>query len=437
MANQRGWRYLIVALLVLLVIAVYLQDSVFSTKSAEYVKDFLKTHASPDQTASAIDSSFDETELAQPSFDLPIDPPNEPPASSIDGTTPPAVEENTGYMPDKLFFELELDGFALPSFDTSKLRTLPPHNYKGQGHPTFAAFFLSRNSSLHDPYFLSTHQVIYRLLWKSDTKSATHPVVVFVAPFVPDEIRASFQAAGALVREVETIPFHPETAPDGNLLAHRFRDVFTKLQMWSQTDFSRIAFLDSDAYPLVNIDALLDDQTLIPDQTCRAHLLQEEDVPHTDELCPYVFTGARDLGFSDMVNAGVMVLSPNTAMYTLLMRERQNTSNYDPGYPEQAFLSHIFRPDGPFPAGQISSAWNGDPKVKVDGGELYILHAKLWVIGMGGHGGGESQGEGKAAWLDGMFSNTWEELRGFYEGEAFLKLREMDGVLVEEEGLQQ
>lgn len=420
---QRGWKYFLFAIFVLIFIVVYLQDSGFSTRSREYIKDFLKTHGSGQQTASAIDSSYDETELEssleQPGFD-PLNIPTSHPLAP-NPQSPAPVEDASGYQPDKTFFELDLVDYPLPKIDASKLRRVPAHNYKGPGHPTVATFYLSRDSSIYDPYFLSTQEVIYRLLWKPETKSSSHPVVVFVAPYVPDEIRSWFEAVGALVREVDTIAFHPAESSDGGLLAHRFRDVFTKLQMWSQTEFSRIAFLDGDAYPLENVDALLDDKSLVPDQTCHPELLQEEDVPYKDQICSYIFTGARDLTFGDMVNAGVMVLAPNMPMYNLLMRERHNTSNYDPGYPEQAFLSYVFRKDGPFPAGTISSAYNGDPKVKDDGGDLFILHAKLWVLM-----------QGSQHWTDHLFMRTWNELVAFYDGEDFKVMRKMDEVKGEE-----
>lgn len=418
-ASQRAWKFLIVAVFVLLVTAVYLQDSTFSTRSKEYFKDFLKTHGASEQSASDVDASFDEPGL-NPSFDVPTNPPSELSGVDTDGTTPPVFEDDSGYAHDKTFFELDLQDYPLPSFDASKLRETPPHNYKGPGHSTYALLFTSRNSSIHDPYFLSTHEVIYRLLWKPKTRSKSHPVVIFVAPHITQEIRGSFEAVGAIVREVELLPFHPHTS-DGHVLSHRFRDVFTKIRMWSETDFSKIAFIDSDAYPLVNVDALLDDKALVPDQICNPSLLSPEDVAHVDELCGYIFTGARDLGFHSMINAGVMVFTPNHAMYDVLLREMKNTSNFDPGYPEQAFLSYVFREHGPFPAGEISAAWNGDPKYQDEHGDLRILHAKLWILmGLSDH------------WADGLFMTTWKELLAFYEGEEFARLREMDQVVSEE-----
>ncbi|EME45195.1 glycosyltransferase family 8 protein [Dothistroma septosporum NZE10] len=342
------------------------------------------------------------------------------PAASPAALVAPVEEETHGYG-SKLFFEDDLP-YKFPKLDIDKLKTMAPHHYKGPGHPTFATMFLSRNGSLHDPYFLSTHEVVYRLLWNPDTKSTEHPVTVFVAPFVAPAQRSSFEAIGAIVREVKEMPFQPDVQ-NGNTISHRFRDVFSKLEMWAQADFSRIAYLDSDAFPLANVDALMGQQ-LAPQRNCRRELLWTVDQTHPEESCRYTFTGVQDIGVSSMINAGMLVLQPNEAMHELLLREfhdPDNTGLLNSGFPEQGLLSHVFRMDGPFPATIIGKAWNGDPGVKDGGAKLNILHAKLWAL----------QHEG-AHWTDGMFAKTWEDLSTFYASEGFASTRAQDAVLSRE-----
>ncbi|KAK4624477.1 hypothetical protein CLAFUW4_05976 [Fulvia fulva] len=321
----------------------------------------------------------------------------------------------------KLPFENDL-ALEFPKIDVDHLKTMAPHHYKGPGHATFALIFLSRNGSIQDPYFLATHEVVFRLLWKPDTKSTEHSVTVFVAPFVSQEQRSSFEAIGAIVREVQEMPFRSDLH-NGNSISHRFRDVFSKLEMWAQTDFSRIAYLDSDAFPLVNIDALLSQQ-LAPERSCRRELLWTEDQTHAEESCRYTFTAVQDLGVSSMFNAGVMVLRPDSAMHELLLadfHDPDNTGLLNSGFPGQGLLSHVFRLDGPFPATVIGKAWNGDAGVKDAGGQLNILHAKLWAL----------VHEGRH-WTDGLFVKTWQELSTLYGSEEFGSRRAQDTVLWKE-----
>jgi len=425
-SDKRTWRfYALWTGAVFLVIILFFHGT--SPQSREYIKNLMNR---PETEVSAEDAFEDplaidlvesppEPEEPAPTthfIETPTATSADRPADAHAPTPVPsdAADQGPGYMPDKVFFEYEVP-YVMPSYDLEKLVTLAPHNYRGPGHKTFATFFLSRNESLHDPYYIATHQVVYRLLWNEESKSHRHPVVVFVAPFVTQEQRMHFRAAGAIVREVAQLPFVPNAATT-NQVAHRLRDVFSKLEMWNQTDFTRIAYLDSDAFPLVNVDALLGTE-ISPDQKCKPELLKDEDrAMMSENICDYVFTGIRD-GVLPMMNAGVMVLRPNEAMHNVLVREYHHQENFNNGFVEQALLAYVFREDGPFPPNFISDAWNGDPQVKDDGRELYILHAKLWAWLFPDH------------WALPIFGDTWKSLKAYYESEEFMKMREQDAEL--------
>uniref|UniRef100_A0A1I8HR44 glycogenin glucosyltransferase n=1 Tax=Macrostomum lignano TaxID=282301 RepID=A0A1I8HR44_9PLAT len=66
-----------------------------------------------------------------------------------------------------------------------------------------------------------------------------------------------------------------------------------KLRVWQLSQFAKVAYMDADTLPLVNIDELLD----------------------RDEL-----SAAPDPGWPDWFNSGVMVLRPSEATFQLLMR---------------------------------------------------------------------------------------------------------------------
>nr|POE96881.1 uncharacterized protein c5h10.12c [Quercus suber] len=325
------------------------------------------------------------------------------PAATTDKAINPIDDDETKFDFDKGFFQADLPWFELPRFNIAKLKAMPPHNYHGPGHETFATYFASRESSMADPYFLAAQQIVYRLLWDPRSKSSKHPVTVFVAPFVSEKQRDYFSAAGAIVRELALVPFEPDASTPANI-AGRLMDMFSKLEMWNHTEFSRITYLDSDAFPLANIDALF---PLAEEQTCKEELLRDEDKPYASELCEYVFTGHQEDAVT--INAGVMVFKPNVAMHDLLIRETQRTTDFDNGYVEQALLNYVFRPDGPFPPTTVSEAWNGFPNTPSKGGALYILHAKIWAMFF----------EQPRDWTTNLFNETWHSMIDLYESDRY------------------
>ena len=290
---------------------------------------------------------------------------------------------------------------------------MAPRNYKGPGHETFATFFMSIDSTFHDPYFQSVHEIIYQLLWNTTTKSNKYPVTVFVVPGVNPAQIASFEAGGAIVRQVEEVPWNPSF---GNKLALRLKGIFAKLEMWRQTDFTRIAYFDGDAIPIAIVDALLE-TSLISDSKCKAELLAEQDRPKSWDVCQYLFAGVRD-EMLHTINAGMFVLAPNQAMHGMLIRESHNNSNFDNGLAEQALLTYVFREDGPFPPTFLSEAYNGSPSVYLEGRPLYVVHGKAWV-----HLYGENPWDGH------MWFALWDKLAAFYATSEFVQMRARDDQL--------
>lgn len=121
----------------------------------------------------------------------------------------PDVEDiDPSFSGDKWYFQDDVQ-FPPPKLDVRTLKRYAPHNYKGPGHATFATYLATRNGSIHDPYFCAAQQQVYRLLWDPKIRSTEHPVTVFVAPFVDETQRDILEAAGALVREIDLVPWHP------------------------------------------------------------------------------------------------------------------------------------------------------------------------------------------------------------------------------------
>lgn len=315
----------------------------------------------------------------------------------------------------KYKFQEDLIKYRQPRLAITTLTQYAPHNDRGPGQFAFATYLSTRNNSVYDPYFLSAQQLVYRLLWDPKSRSTTYPIVVFVAPFIPFEQRDILRAQGAIVRELDLVPWDPPTSTtvsDDVFPFARWRDLFSKLHIWAQTDFARIAFLDLDAFPVANIDGLFD-ESVVPRGKCKSALLPAEDKVHVDDICDYVWAGHGGVGF---INVGVVVLEPNVYMHERLLRESQDTSKFDKTMAEQAFLNYAFGDTGPFPpTAFLGREWNGYYPHEGEEGKLKVVHEKLWILG------------DMNKWTENIFSDGWDEILSLYESEQFVATREKDG----------
>jgi hypothetical protein len=156
--------------------------------------------------------------------------------------------EEQGFKPDFLFQEdLKLD---LPISTLKAYSSHKPHNY-GPNTPNapkinaYSTFMATRNPSIKDPYYMVIHSLIYRVLWSARSRTERHPFIVFVGNFVTVEQRELLSGAGAIVRELAPLEWECD-APGWQA---RWKDLFAKLNMWKETEFSRILFLDAECFP--------------------------------------------------------------------------------------------------------------------------------------------------------------------------------------------
>ncbi|KAF2208576.1 glycosyltransferase family 8 protein [Cercospora zeae-maydis SCOH1-5] len=308
-------------------------------------------------------------------------------------------------------FQQNLD-LETPKMDILKLRRYKPHNYKGEGYPTYATHITTPGGSLNDPYFLAAQQLIYRVLWDMRSGTAQFPFTAFVAPHITEEQRSVLAAAGAIVRELDPIEWHPDKDTQG-----RWQYNFARLNLWRQTDFSKILYLDADAFPVQKLDSLLE----TPTRSCKRDLLPLEDQASGEEICPYTFMAAQQNLFAEAadvmeLNTGVMIIQPNLAMHRRLTRELTTNKNWDTSMADKAFLSEMFKPSGPFPFAQLARDYNGFFPGPLDEGKFKVVHEKLWV-----------ETQESAPWTKGMFREKHAEMKAFYENPAFQQIRLTDG----------
>jgi glycogenin glucosyltransferase len=92
---------------------------------------------------------------------------------------------------------------------------------------------------------------------------------------------------------------------------------FTKINLWKQVQFSKIVYIDADVVAYRAPDELFD--------------------------IPHAFAAAPDIGWPDLFNSGVMVLTPNMADYYAMMAMADKGISFDGA--DQGLLNMYFTND--------------------------------------------------------------------------------------------
>jgi hypothetical protein len=288
-----------------------------------------------------------------------------------------------------LFFPYD----PIPRRDFAALAKYPPHNVNEPSKRAFATFYCTRSPDMRGPYFEATQQVIWRLLW-SDYRSK-YPVIIFVCPFIPKANRDVFAGQGAIVKEIGLLD---DIIPDDQVSTKRWIDVLSKLNVWAEVEWDRIVFLDSDAFPVTNIDDLFDE---VPVQRCKEEMLSPEDKAVVnngkggDEMCNYVYGGVQQFT-ADNINAGMLVIKPNLDLHAKILRAARSRQGYELQDMEQGILKSMnaFSFEGPFPVFRMKQIWNALPEyyleyrdkgLEKEHGKIRVLHSKLWNRAWGGY----------------------------------------------------
>ncbi|KAG6010181.1 hypothetical protein E4U21_007658 [Claviceps maximensis] len=322
---------------------------------------------------------------------------------------------------------LEFPNDPVPRQDFVALSRYPAQNINGGQGGTrfaFATLYCSRDPDPRGPYFESTQSIVWRLLW-SEYRSK-YPVIVFVCPFIPDSNRRVLRGQGAVVKEIELLD---DIIPDEAISTKRWIDVLSKLNLWREVDWERIAFLDSDAFPVRNIDDIFE---LVPAQECRRDRLDAQDDAlvrdgnkGADNMCDYVYAGVAQFSI-DNINAGMLVLKPNLDMHAKLLRAARKTDDYDVADMEQGVLKskNAFAADGPFPVHRLPPVWNALPEYYIrytagdadpTEGPIRVLHVKMWNRLWGSWN--------NLTHLNDMWDLDWMKMCRFFDSHDFVKAR--------------
>ncbi|KAJ8117042.1 hypothetical protein OPT61_g1681 [Boeremia exigua] len=334
--------------------------------------------------------------------------------SNKHGISSPVAESTSTMHPSSIGFDFQKDlNLELPVDTFARLSENSPHNRNLEGAQpyAYATFFASRNPSTEDPYYLAIHSLIYRILWAPRSRTSQYPIIVFVGDFVSTEQRRLLAGAGAIVKELATLPWHPEDPG----VQERWKDLFAKLHMWNETSYNRILFLDADALPIAPIDEMFELKKV---RNCIESKMQLDDfLPGGEPICePYIFAGVPHDPYSIFdvdINVGSMVFTPNARQHQRLVQNYLKFDKYDVKMAEQAFLNWQFGINSAYPPGMLEREYGAFfPNADGEKG-IKIVHEKIWAV-QSGH------------WKD-EWDGTWKEMLDFYRSEAFIAAREEDG----------
>lgn len=259
-----------------------------------------------------------------------------------------------------------------------------PQSIKDTSGYVFCTFFCSAHDDPLETSFIAVQSLIWRILW-SDWHSQ-HPFVVFVCPSVSADRRKMLQGQGADVKELQFVA----DLPQDSRLSQEILNQYSLLNIWAQTKYKRIAFLNITSFPLRNIDDIFDS---VSEQTCHKDRLSSEDIKELEQagselasrFCKYVTGGVDPFGTGGL-NAGVMVLTPNDLLHRKLLRDAKRTDKYEFTRGVQGLLESqvTFHSDGPFPAHHLPMTYNavGDfylkNRLEIGDKVTRVVQEKLW-----------------------------------------------------------
>jgi inositol phosphorylceramide glucuronosyltransferase 1 len=182
-----------------------------------------------------------------------------------------------------------------------------------------------------------------------------------ILPYIDGRVSSrALCIARAVGWEPHAVPFIPPPH-NGKDIYHRFKDVYTKLNLWSldKMGVDRLVYLDADTLVRGNFDELFD--------------------------IPFDFAAVGDVygdkrGFAVTFNTGVLVLRPDSAVLGDIKRKLE-TAVYPLGEADQAFLNLYFAGT----AVRLPYAYNANLAIKKRSpalwgaleGEMRVVHYTL------------------------------------------------------------
>ncbi|OUM68353.1 glycosyltransferase family 8 protein [Piromyces sp. E2] len=186
-----------------------------------------------------------------------------------------------------------------------------------------------------DNYYMYTSAIVYRLLHNEEVriKRKDVDVIVMVTEEVADWKLRGLHRLGAIIKRVNKIVL------DSNVGVNpRWINCYTKLRMYEMTEYETIIYLDADLFIKKNIEELFDIAK------------EEREKSGRQDFFGAVTDGSIKINFDHkerkgMLNAGLMVLTPELAAYKDLIELTPKRDLYDKRFMEQGLLSYYYADD--------------------------------------------------------------------------------------------
>lgn len=235
-----------------------------------------------------------------------------------------------------------------------------------------------------DYYFEACKVTAHRLLRNATTRdSFNRPFVILATPNVPQKQIRVLESHGAIVKTVATIDPPPGTV-DFEKINPRYRDQFTKLRVWSMTEYRRILYLDADTLIIRPLHNVFDTPTKLKgdEEWLFAAVYDSRDLRENKEGHP---PGLADKGRvkDKYFSAGVFLLHPTQSQADYIFNMLQDPPKKDfTEFMEQDMLRWAYREGGPYPWIRLSHLYNTQWCRARDLETAHVLHDKFWRPGM-------------------------------------------------------
>lgn len=180
-----------------------------------------------------------------------------------------------------------------------------------------------------------------------------YPLVVMVTDNIAHDARTRLEQEGCKV--IGVAPLRPGAHLEDRYANARFAEVWTKLTVWTLTDYTRIVFLDADMLVTRNMDELFEiplaPAALAACHACRCNPNHIASYPAdwTPENCFYTFCRGEDHveqpdRVDNYLNGGLLVLTPDREVFDQMMAQLAALDDLsDYLFAEQDFLNHFYR----------------------------------------------------------------------------------------------
>jgi len=182
------------------------------------------------------------------------------------------------------------------------------------------------------PYFLGALVMGYSL----KTVNTNYDIVIMVTPDVPNDQKEVLKDFYHYVIDIDFITIDKRLIK--NYETNRFKDVFTKLQCLTLTQYNKIIMIDIDMLVVKNMDHLFD-------LKAPAASLRKYDLINGQKIPQHLIVKNNKL--IGGINAGLMLLQPDQNEYNDIVKDLLQTDKEREAYdnPEQDYLSYRYSKD--------------------------------------------------------------------------------------------